>query len=65
MLPLRLTDDLLDPVMRGAAPLFPQDRHKYLQRVAELLYQQRAVARAAARRSVPVSRRSTPRRVTS
>jgi hypothetical protein len=37
--------------MRGAAPLPPQDRHKYLQRVAELLHQQGeiddgAVARA-------------------
>ena len=39
MLPLALSDDQLDTVMRGAAPLPPQDRHKYLERVAELLYQ--------------------------
>ena len=53
MLPLALSDDQLDTVMRGAAPLPPQDRHKYLQRVAELLYQEGeigdgAVARACA-----------------
>jgi hypothetical protein len=50
MLPLCLTDDQLDTVMAGATPLYPQDRHKYLQRIAELLYQQElgdgAVARA-------------------
>jgi hypothetical protein len=51
MLPLRLTDHQLDTVMSGAGPLHPQDRHKYLQRVAELLYVQGepgdgAVARA-------------------
>ena len=44
MLPLRLTDDQLDAVMRGAEPLPSQDRHKYLQRVAELLYQQGELA---------------------
>jgi hypothetical protein len=38
MLPLRLTDHQLDTFMSGAGPLHPQDRHKYLQRVAELLY---------------------------
>jgi hypothetical protein len=41
MLPIALTDDQLDTVMRGAQPLSWQDRHRYLQRVAELLYQQR------------------------
>ena len=40
MLPLRLNDHQLDTVMSGAGPLHPQDRHKYLQRVAELLYVQ-------------------------
>jgi hypothetical protein len=42
MLPLRLCDGRLDTIVPGAGPLHPtQDRHKYLQRVAELLYQQK------------------------
>jgi hypothetical protein len=36
--------------MRGAAPLLPQDRHKYLQRVAELLYQQGEIGDGAVAR---------------
>jgi hypothetical protein len=50
MLPLALSDDQLDTVMRGAEPLLPQDRHKYLQRVAELLYQQGEIGDGAVAR---------------
>jgi hypothetical protein len=51
MLPLALSDDQLDTIMRGAAPLPPQDRHKYLQRVAELLYQQGEIGDGAVARA--------------
>jgi hypothetical protein len=50
MLPLALSDDQLDTVMRGAEPLPLQDRHKYLQRVAELLYQQGEIGDGAVAR---------------
>ena len=51
MLPLALSDDQLDTVMRGATPLPPQDRHKYLQRVAELLYQEGEIGDGAVARA--------------
>jgi hypothetical protein len=38
MLPLPLTNSQVETIMRGA-PQLPQDRHKYLQKVEELLYQ--------------------------
>ena len=58
MLPLALSDDQLDTVMRGAAPLPPQDRHKYLQRVAELLYQQGEIGDGAVARACREAQRA-------
>jgi hypothetical protein len=37
MPPLALTDEQMSAVMRGAAPLRPQDRDAYLRQVAEQL----------------------------
>jgi hypothetical protein len=37
MPPLALTDEQMNAVMRGAAPLRPQDRDAYLRQVAEQL----------------------------
>ena len=61
MLPLALSDDQLDTVMRGAAPLPPQDRHKYLQRVAELLYQEGEIGDGAAARACREAQRDVLR----
>jgi hypothetical protein len=37
MLPLSLSDEQMDCVMRAAAPLHPVDRSAFLQRIAERL----------------------------
>src|SRR3954471_11423315 len=58
MPPLALSDNQLDTVMRGAAPLPPQDRHKYLQRVAELLYQQGEIGDGAVARACREAQRA-------